>query len=42
LFPTLHGFEIKSILIDLEDISITLEWAKEAGRWCVLSAKNIA
>jgi hypothetical protein len=33
----LHGFEIKSILIDLEDMSITLEWAKEAGRWCILS-----
>lgn len=37
----LHGFEIKSILIDLEDMSITLEWAKEAGRWYVLSDKAL-
>ncbi len=37
----LRGFEIKSISIDLEDMSITLEWSKEAGRWCGLSDKAL-
>lgn len=29
----LHNFEVKSVFVNLEDVSVALEWSKRAERW---------